>query len=109
MVSPFWCMVLMGLGLYLPYAMVHTTVFERMLAMTRERANLGFLMYLADSIGYLGYVAVLLFKTLAKPSGDMFTLFTTAVVVMAVVTLPCLGAAWVFFARRGHQAHVASA
>ena len=60
--SPFAFMVLVGLGLYMPYVAVHTTVFERLLAMTREKGNVGFLMYVVDSVGYLGYVAVMLIK-----------------------------------------------
>jgi hypothetical protein len=52
-------MVLVGAGLYLPYVAVHTTVFERLIALTRDRGNLGFLMYLVDSIGYMAYVVVL--------------------------------------------------
>ena len=47
-------MVLTGLGLYLPYVLVHTTLFERLMAVTRDGGTLGFLMYLADSAGYLG-------------------------------------------------------
>ena len=39
---------------------MHTTIFERLIAMTRDRGNLGYLMYLADAFGYLGYVAVML-------------------------------------------------
>ena len=56
----FTFMVLVGAGLYLPYVAVHTTIFERLIAMTRERGNLGFLMYVADSVGYLGYAALLI-------------------------------------------------
>lgn len=52
--------VTIGLGLYLPYVAVHTTIFERLVAITRDRSNVGFLMYLADSFGYLGYVAVMM-------------------------------------------------
>ena len=52
--SAFPFMVLTGLGLYLPYVLVHTTLFERLMAVTRDGGNLGFLMYLADSAGYLG-------------------------------------------------------
>ena len=55
-------MVLTGLGLYLPYVLVHTTLFERLMAVTRDGGNLGFLMYLADSAGYLGYVGLMLAK-----------------------------------------------
>jgi Family of unknown function (DUF5690) len=61
-ISPALLMVAIGAGLYLPYVAVHTTVFERIIACTRDRANVGFLMYIADSVGYLGYVAVVLLK-----------------------------------------------
>ena len=50
-------LLLVGLGLYLPYVAFHTTIFERLIALTRERANVGFLMYLADSLGYFAYAA----------------------------------------------------
>ena len=46
-------MVLTGPGLHLPHVLVHTTLFERLMAVTRDGGNLGFLMYLADSAGYL--------------------------------------------------------
>jgi hypothetical protein len=62
--SPFAFMVVLGAGMYVPYVAVHTTVFERLIGLTRERANLGFLMYLADASGYLGYVAVMLGRSL---------------------------------------------
>ncbi|MBL9174618.1 MAG: hypothetical protein JNL10_13860 [Verrucomicrobiales bacterium] len=58
-ISAFPFMVLLGLGLYLPYVAVHTTLFERLIAMTRERANVGHLMYVADTAGYLGYLGVM--------------------------------------------------
>jgi Family of unknown function (DUF5690) len=49
--TPFAFMVLHGLGLYLPYIAVHTTIFERLIAMTRDRGNVGYLMYLVDACG----------------------------------------------------------
>ncbi len=58
-VSPFVFMVAGGVGLYLPYVAFHTTIFERLIAASRYPANLGFLMYVADSLGYLGYAAVI--------------------------------------------------
>ncbi len=60
-------MVLFGLGLYLPYVTVHTTVFERLLAMTREKGTIAFLLTLADSAGYLGYIGVMIE---AEPGGQ---------------------------------------
>lgn len=56
-------MVVAGLGLYLPYVAVHTTLLERLVATAEDRANLGFAMYLADAGGYLAYAAILVART----------------------------------------------
>jgi hypothetical protein len=61
-ISPMGLMVCIGAGLYLPYVAVHTTVFERIIACTRDRANVGFMMYVADSVGYFGYAILILSK-----------------------------------------------
>src|SRR5262249_19021149 len=73
--APFAVMVLDGVGLYLPYIAVHTAIFERLIAMTRERGNIGYLMYLADSFGYLGYVGVLLARNAMEPSENVLAFF----------------------------------
>jgi hypothetical protein len=97
---PFAFMVLLGVGMYVPYVAVHTTIFERLIALTRERGNIGYLMYLADAVGYLGYAAVMLARS-AFPSKEnflsFFTLFAAGLLVTALVAM--LGAC-VFYARR---------
>lgn len=93
-------MVLVGLGLYLPYVAVHTTVFERLIAMTRERGNLGFLMYVADSVGYLGYVAVILGKEWLPQTGDVMSFFKSASWVVAITSTMALTLAWRYFLLR---------
>jgi hypothetical protein len=107
-ISPFSYMVLMGLGMYLPYVVTHTTIFERMLAMTREKGNLGFLMYLADAYGYLGYVAVLFGKNFAQgpeqPDTDVLSFIETTIVVMLFACTASILLAWVFFWRRTDRA-----
>jgi hypothetical protein len=74
---PFAFMVLLGVGMYVPYVAVHTTIFERFIALTRERGNLGFLMYLADAIGYLGYVGVMLGRGLFPGREHFLGFFVT--------------------------------
>ena len=59
-------MILTGIGMYVPYVAFHTTLFERMIAVFRDKSNIGYLMYLADAIGYLSYVAVMLFRDLSQ-------------------------------------------
>jgi hypothetical protein len=92
---PFAFMVLLGAGLYVPYVAVHTTIFERLIALTRERANLGFLMYVADAIGYLGYVGVMLGRGLF-PGKEAFLGFflTTATALLAAALVTLLTALW---------------
>jgi hypothetical protein len=98
-------MVLIGLGLYLPYVAIHTTVFERMIAMTRERGNLGFLLYVTDAFGYLGYVAILLGKGFLPDTG--FLAFFERVCWFAAIlsALSLLGCGMYFLSR--HRSVVA--
>ena len=96
----FTFMVLMGLGLYLPYVAVHTTIFERLIAMTRDRGNLGFLMYVADSVGYLGYVALMIAKGLFPADDDFLRFFTTTCWAVASLACACLAMGWLYFALR---------
>jgi hypothetical protein len=96
-------MVLMGLGLYLPYVAIHTTLFERLIAMTRERGNLGFLMYLADAAGYLGYAAVMIGKSFLPRQGVFLRFYTSVSWLIAVLVLSGLALGWAYFSSRGRD------
>lgn len=104
-ISPYAFMVLVGLGLYFPYVAVHCTVFERFMAMTRDKGTIGFLMYVADSIGYLGYVIVMLWHNLRPKSGgsnvsDFADFFLGVCFVAAALSSLCIASAWRYFAVR---------
>jgi hypothetical protein len=92
-------MVLLGLGLYLPYVAVHTTLFERLIAMTRDRGSLGFLMYVADSAGYLGYAALILGRGFISADHDVLRFFMVTCGVVAVLSCVSLALSWQYFAR----------
>jgi hypothetical protein len=96
----FGFMVLVGLGLYLPYVAMHTTIFERLLALTGERGNLGFLLYLADAFGYLGYVAVMLARNWWTADGKLLPFFLQLLVAVTVIASLLLGGSWFYFAAR---------
>lgn len=55
----FQFMVLIGICLYVPYVLFHTTIFERLLAVLRDKSNIGYLMYLADFAGYISTVILM--------------------------------------------------
>ena len=93
-------MVLIGLGLYLPYVAVHTTVFERLLALMGDKGNIGFLMYLADSFGYLGYVAVMLGRSVVPTNRDFLAFFVWMAGIVTVLAVLLLLGSWIYFAGR---------
>ena len=85
-------MVLLGLGMYIPYVAFHTTLFERMLAAFRETGTIGYLMYLADAFGYLGYVAVMFFRNNTTGEQGFLDLVNWVSVAISIVsTLIALG------------------
>ncbi len=85
--SPLAFMVLVGLGLYMPYVAIHTTVLERFIALTGEKGNLGFLMALVDSSGYFGYVLVLLVRKFVKLEGNILQFFMMACFLAGAISL----------------------
>jgi hypothetical protein len=80
----FWFMVLAGLGVYLPYVAVHTTLFERLIAVTKEKANIGFLMYIADSVGYTGYIILMLFRYTTPADASILFLFLKICICLGI-------------------------
>jgi hypothetical protein len=106
LLSPFAFMTLIGFGLYLPYFAVHTTIFERLIAMTRERGNIGYLMYLADAFSYAGYVLVLLARNFTKPGpGSFLPFFISLCWVTVIVGLFTLIPAAIYFIRKESSDH----
>jgi hypothetical protein len=84
-VSPMVWMTMAGMGLYLAYVPYNAIFFERMIASFHYKSNIGFIIYVADSIGYLGSVTVLLVKELGRPSISWAAFFKEGVLVVGVV------------------------
>ena len=53
-INPVVWMTATGFGLYIGYVPINCMVFERLIAAFKQKGNIGFLMYLADTFGYLG-------------------------------------------------------
>lgn len=94
MLSPLTWMILTGAGLYLAYTPFNAMLFDRMIAALGRAGNAGFLIYVADSSGYAGSVALLLYKSLAAPKIDWLPFFIDALYMTAicVAALTCLSA-----------------
>lgn len=83
----FGWMVWLGFGLYTPYVLVHTSIFERWIAHTRERANVGFLMYVADTLGYAGYAAMMIAGGWLRSGSDFLGFFVALALSMLGLAL----------------------
>ncbi len=96
--SPFWWMVLCGLGVYLAYIPFNAVLFDRLLAVLQEKANIGFLFYLADFCGYLGSILAMLYQNWAmKGSGNWLGLITKMALWMPIVSIVFIIISYVFF------------
>jgi hypothetical protein len=103
--APAW-MTLIGLGLYLGYVPFNSIFFDRLIAAFRYVSTVGFIMYVADSFGYLGIVSVLFFREFNYPSLSWLNFFTSAGYIISVTgTLLILGSMLYFYrkAARWHR------
>lgn len=96
----YWFMVLVGLGIYIPYVQIHTTVFERLIAMTRDRGNIGYLMYLVDTVGYMGYVTLMFGKNYFKPEGGFLDFYVQIALTCSALGVVALAISSLYFRQR---------
>jgi len=90
-------MVLLGTGLYLAYIPFNCFLFDRFVAIAGGVANAGFLIYLADSAGYVGSVSLLLVKHFHSPELSWLAFFINAIYVTAVVGGGLTLTSWLYF------------
>jgi MFS family permease len=83
--SSFYWMTAVGLGLYMVYIPYNSILFERFIATFRFAGNVGFLIYIADSFGYLGSVLVLLSKSVFNVQMQWLQFYTNLALFMSVV------------------------
>lgn len=93
-------MITVGFGMYLAYMFYHTMFFERWIALFRYRSNIGFLMYLCDSFGYLASVGVMLYKDFFAGELSWLRFFTQISLIMGVMTLALSLIGVLYFLRR---------
>ena len=99
-ISPVIWMTAVGTGLYLSYVPFNALYYERMIASYRITANVGFLMYISDSFGYLGSVALLLVKELIGIHVSWLNFFTTIVIIISVFGIVGTFIASVYFKKK---------
>lgn len=99
---PVW-MSLVGLGLYLGYVPFNSILFDRLLAAFKHAGTAGFLIYVADSFGYLGSVAVLFYKNFGQSDLSWLRFFISSAYMMTFVGSALMILAMVYFRQRARQ------
>lgn len=89
LLSPFLWMTVSGFGMYICYIPFNGIYFDRMIAAFEIKGNVGFLIYIVDSFGYLGSVLILLYKNFgsAKTSWLNFYIGLNYIITASVFIL----------------------
>lgn len=104
-IAPIWWMTLVGLGLYMVYIPFNSVFFERMIAAFRFTGNAGFLIYVADSFGYLGSVSVLLSKEIFKVQLNWVHFFSNSVMLLSIAGVIITGYSMYYFYHKQKAVH----
>ena len=107
LLSPVAWMIVAGSGLYIAYNPVNAVLFDRLVAASGRVANAGFLIYIADSFGYLGSVTLLLWRNFGQGSLDWLQFFTRGAYATSIVGVALTIVAASYFHRRSAPARAA--
>ncbi len=90
-------MVALGAGLYTAYIPFNCFMFDRMIASLQVAANAGFIMYLADSAGYLGSVSIMLYRAFGQADLSWLDFFINTSYFVSLITGSLIIASWIYF------------
>jgi len=94
--APTW-MILVGMGLYFGYIQFNSIFFDRLIATFKYVSTVGFLIYLADSFGYLGSVGVLLFKEFGNTQLSWLEFFMTSGYILSIAGSLLIALSLIYF------------
>ena len=103
LISPPVWMILIGLGLYLGYVPFNSIFFDRLLAAFKHVGTVGFIMYVADSFGYLGSVGVLFFKEFGYAEVSWLDFFISSGYYISVAGSILIAGSMLYFHIRHRQ------
>ena len=99
LLSPIAWMIAGGAGLYLAYTPFNAMLFDRMIAYSGTVATAGFLIYVADATGYLGSVALLLFRNFGAVDLPWLPFFMAAAYATSLTGLVFVAGATILLLR----------
>ncbi|WP_333596539.1 DUF5690 family protein [Chryseobacterium flavum] len=98
--SPFLWMTISGLGMYICYIPFNGIYFDRMIAAFEIKGNVGFLIYIVDSFGYLGSVLILLYKNFGSAQTSWLHFYINLNYIIAITVFVLSVIAFLAFRKR---------
>ena len=98
--SPFAWMASLGVGLYMGYVPFNSILFDRLIASFQHVSNAGFLIYLADSFGYIGSDAILIAKSFFNVQHSWTSFFIHLVIILSVLGMILMISSIVYFKQK---------
>ncbi|WP_206611162.1 DUF5690 family protein [Halobacteriovorax sp. HLS] len=97
LISPVAWMILVGLGLYLGYVPYGCVLFDRLIAAVGFVGTAGFMIYMTDAFGYLGSVALMLFKNFGNPDISWLNFFIKLSYATSIICTFCFALSYIYF------------
>lgn len=98
-IGPVAWMVLIGLGLYLAYVPFGCVLFDRLIAAVGFVATAGFMIYVTDAVGYLGYVIIVFYKDFGHPDLSWLEFFEGFSYLTSIICTICFVLSMFYFWR----------
>lgn len=99
-IEPVTWMTTVGMGLYFGYIQFNSIFFDRLIAAFKYVSTVGFLIYVADSFGYVGSVMVMLYKELGQKDLSWLEFFINGGYIMSISGSILILLSLVYFVRR---------
>ena len=92
--------VFLGIGLYMAYVPYNGMLFDRLLAVLKEKANVGFLFYLADFSGYLATVFILIYQNFGTKKTSWLSFLTDLAQILPIICIISITISFFYFNRK---------
>ena len=97
--SPIWWMILSGLGLYMGY-IPFTYLIERLIASLKVVSTAVFIIYLADSFGYLGTTGVFMIKNFVSTNVSWTNMLMYTAILSGGISMLSVWAVYIYFKKQ---------
>ena len=100
LISSFWWVTMVGMGLYISYIPVNTIFFERLIASFKYVSTASFMITMADFYGYFGSVAILFYKNFGSGNISYFNFFRISSYVVSILVAILFTMSYLYFNKK---------